>query len=241
MPYNLLIIPLIAGYYILSNLVFFKFKYQRLQSQRLVLNSALFGLFIAVCTLCLRYLVEHHFTGLFHMISGLFGQFLTLSQPSTRYLWTMFCGLMIAVSFTEIINLIVNKSFRFKNYVVGRAVDLFGNELEILFKNSVKYGWPIQITLKNDKVYLGYIDSTPLPSKTNYFDLMPLYSGYRDPVTKELQFTTSYETVHDLLELSGQENKIGMMIVVIKQDEVLSASPHDHDVYSRFQGVDPEA
>ena len=146
----------------------------------------------------------------------------------------MFCGLMISISMTEIINLFVNYNLRFKNYVVDRAVDLYGNELEILFKNSVKYGWPVQITLKNDKVYLGYVDSTPLPSKTNYFDFMPLYSGYRDPVTKELHFTTPYETIHDLLELSGEEHKIGMMAVVIKQDEVLSASPHDHDVYSRF-------
>jgi hypothetical protein len=63
---------------------------------------------------------------------------------------------------------------------------------------------------------------------------MPLYSGFRDPITKKVTFTTSYETVHDLLSLEGEEDRVAMMVVVIKQDEVLSASPHDHEVYSRF-------
>lgn len=83
-------------------------------------------------------------------------------------------------------------------------------------------------------MYLGYVDEIPAPGKTNYLNLIPLYSGYRRDDTKELILATSYETVIDLLETDAKEEKINMMAVVIKQDEILSASPHDHEVYERF-------
>jgi len=39
MPYNILILPLCGGYFVLLNFVMFKYKYQRLSSQRLLFTS----------------------------------------------------------------------------------------------------------------------------------------------------------------------------------------------------------
>ena len=42
-----------------------------------------------------------------------------------------------------------------------------GDEIENLFKKSAEEALFIQITLKNDKVYIGYSETIPIPQKWN--------------------------------------------------------------------------
>lgn len=72
MPYNVLLIPLLGGYYFLSNFLFFKYKYQRISSQRLLLNSALAGLLIGVISILLRTISEQLFPTCFEQIASFF-------------------------------------------------------------------------------------------------------------------------------------------------------------------------
>lgn len=231
MPYNVLLIRLIGGYYFLSNFAFLKYKYQRLSSQRLILNSALAGLILGLFSIILRHVFELLLPSIYIAASQFLSQFIKESQP---YLWTMLIGLFITILFTHLTNYVISKVPKIRNIPINNAITFYGNELEQLCRDSIVEGFALQITLKNDKVYVGFVSEAPIPSKTNYLHFTPVYSGYRDAATKNLKLDTSYGPVIDSLLKDELENKLSIMGVVIKQDEILTMSPHDPDVYSRF-------
>lgn len=231
MPYNLLLLPLVAGYFILTNFVYFKYKYQRLPSQRLLFSSIIAGIFVAAASILSQVVFRYLFPSTYVWCGSLIVES-TLDFLKTRFSAALIFGLLASLLLVPLLNRILKIIFG-ADAPINHAVNEYGDELEQLFRDSVVFGWPLQITLKNDKVYLGFVDEIPEPKKTNYLKFLPLYSGYRDE-RKTLALTTSYETVHDMLKMDGLNQKIEMMIVVLKQDEILSASPHDAEVYSRF-------
>lgn len=231
MPYNVLLIPLIGGYYFLSNFDLFKYKYQRVSSQRLILNSALAGIFVGTISFVFRIGFEKSCPLIFGHVSQILSQVYTGSQ---RYIWTMLLGLMIVIALTHLSNLIIRKIPQIKGLPIRKAIKNYGNELEQLCLGSIDKGFALQITLKNDKVYVGFIDEAPIPSKTNYLLFTPLYSGYRDALTKRLTLNTSYQPVIDSLVADDLAEKRSIMNIVIKQDEILTMSPHDPDVFILF-------
>lgn len=231
MPYNVLLIPLIGGYYFLSNFLFFKYKYQRVGSQRLVLNSALAGIFVGIFS----YIVRLIFPSLFPAYYDSMSVFLNgIFAGSQNYFWTMLLGLFATILLTHLLNWVIGVIPGLKRLPIENAIKNYGNELEQLCLDSILQGFALQITLKNDKVYVGFVDEAPIPSKTNYLLFTPLYSGFRDSVTKKLELNTSYGPVIDSLIAANLEEKQSIMNIVIKQDEILTMSPHDPDVFSRF-------
>jgi len=177
MPYNVLLIPLIGGYYFLSNYVFFKYKYQRVSSQRLILNSALAGIFVGIFSFVLRSLLLILFPSLFNSLSSGLSQIFDGYQ---RYLCTMMFGLFVTIILTHFANWAIGKVPKWRGLPIRNAIRNYGNELEQLCLDSIIYGFALQVTLKNDKVYVGFVDEAPIPSKTNYLLFTPLYSGFRD-------------------------------------------------------------
>lgn len=122
-----------------------------------------------------------------------------------------------------------------------KSVDKNGDELEQLLKKSDLEGETLLLTLKNDKVYIGFCEETPIPKKTNYLSITPILSGYRKKETKELVITTDYLKVVEKFikdtELSeGKEvEEITLETdIIIKQDEILTASIYKQDVYDAF-------
>lgn len=55
-----------------------------------------------------------------------------------------------------------------------------------------------------------------------------------DSETKSMKLNTSYGPVIDSLIADDLAEKKSIMNIVIKQDEILTMSPHDPDVFSRF-------
>jgi len=64
------------------------------------------------------------------------------------------------------------------------------------------------LTLKDGKVYVGYIRENSLHRRStgDYIRLIPTVSGYRDPITKEVKFSTSY--IGTYLELGKPDSKL---------------------------------
>ena len=86
-------------------------------------------------------------------------------------------------------------SFIDESKAILTAVKRIGHELELLFAISVEESQLIQVTLKNDKAYVGWVEIIPKPNPTQYVKLIPLFSGYRDE-KKELKITTDYSLVY---------------------------------------------
>lgn len=230
MPYNILLIPLIGGYYFLSNFVFFRFKYQRVSSHRLLLNAALAGNFIGFFSFISKFFFQIIAPNPYKNLSSLLA---TLFHSSPRYLWTMVFGLFLTITVTHLGNWFINIVPLWKELPIRNAIKNYGDELEQLCLDSILHGFALQVTLKNDKIYIGFVEEAPIPSKTNYLLLRPLYSGFRDPKTKKMELNTSYGPIIDSL-VGELDDKKSIMNVVIKQDEILTLSPHDPDIYSRF-------
>jgi len=147
------------------------------------------------------------------------------------YFGTAICSFLLSVVFTEVGNLIVNK-----DRAISGAIEKIGNEFERLCESCYRNAELVQFTLKNDKCYVGWMQSLPIPLHANYIKIFPVYSGYRKSETKELIFTTQYLDIYATYVQNGEVTNIeGLTTLVIKIDEVVSANRFDAEMYDRFQ------
>lgn len=59
MPFNLLLFPLVGGYYILSRFEYLRYVQYRLESQRVLLNSAFAGILLLTGCFILRAILNY--------------------------------------------------------------------------------------------------------------------------------------------------------------------------------------
>ena len=237
MPYNLFIIPIITGYFILTNSSLLKYNSQRLSRNRILFESIFIGITLIGLGFILRGIVQSITTGFIENLVG-FLQFIPFDKPN--YFWTFCFSCSIGILFFIILEIIILK-FYSKDDAIIWAVNKHGDELESLVKNSVLNGQTIQLTLKNNKVYIGFCEETPIPQKTNYISISPILSGYRDNETKKLTITTDYfrvvdEFINDIEQKEGKDlEKITLNTdIVIKQDEIVTASIYEQDIFDKF-------
>ena len=231
MPYNIFILPILTGYIILINFVLFKYKYQRLNSQRLLLSSILAGLIATSVTLLIRAIIKSIFNNFETIVYDLLYSFFPIKE--VQYLWTSVITLVVFSSLTFIINWYIIKN-KGKAYILAKAIEEEGDEIEQLFKDSAITGELMQITLNNNKVYIGFTDILPEPKKTNYLKITPVMSGYRNSETKKLTITTEYFKVLKIYTSDCPKFDIYDIDVSIKQDEILTASIYDQNVFNLF-------
>ena len=185
MPTNLLLLPLLGGYWFVHFCYFFRFRSQRLDGYRLLIESAIAGLFLAAAARILVCLIT--------ILPGS-----TLLQSCwERFSPFPFSGsaagsVILGVVLPWIVNYCYDES-RSKD----RALESHGNALFKLLHDSVRYTKPIAITLANRKWYMGYVTVSPnLDPLEQYFNLIPVMSGYRDSDSLEVKRTVFYENAY---------------------------------------------
>jgi hypothetical protein len=232
MPYNLLLLPVIVGYFILINSQYFKYNTQRLSQNRIVFESVSVALIIVSIGFLLRTIIECLFPC---FVPNTIDSLKIVPIKKVDYLWTIIFSCVFSIVIVIITNFYLLWKYK-KSQIIGWAVDKNGDELEKLFKKSVDEALFVQITLKNDKVYIGYSEIIPIPQKTNYLTLTPILSGYRDD-KKQLHITTDYFGVVDdfIKGLDNDEKYLTLNTdVIIKQDEILSAGIYEQDIFDKF-------
>jgi hypothetical protein len=105
--------------------------------------------------------------------------------------------------------------------------------------NSAESNAFIQLTLSDGKFYVGKIDSiaaNPL-APNSFIQILPYASGYRDKDTKELSFTSFYDTVYEEMvkEPGFTEDALDQFKKVLPFSAIFSANRFDPDMYMRFQ------
>lgn len=193
----------------------------------MIFNSVIAGCVLLTGCFALKWLV-----GLWHLdwVVSL-KRILPIKQD---YFGVTSFSFIIGIVITELSNLAIDETAQIK-----KAINKIGNNLERLLLFSADNRKLIQVTLKNDKVYVGICSRIPVPDKTNYIDIIPFFSGYRNPETKRIVFTTDYLTVYSEYIKEGQVLSIQELEVnvTIKSDEILSANRFDIEMYDRFNGV----
>lgn len=165
MPWNILLLPLLSGYYIITNSYLFKFKHQRLDSQILIFQSILYGLIIFIFTYSLRFIISDN------IINYLY-QFIPLK---IYLLGTSVFTLLFSIILTHLINLFLEE-----DKFISKAIEEKGNEMEIIINSAFINNTLIEIILNNNTVYTAWIKELPIPNKTNYITLIPTISGYKN-------------------------------------------------------------
>jgi hypothetical protein len=130
---------------------------------------------------------------------------------------------------------------RFISYekAIIHAIKNIGNEFELLLETSWNDPHLIQFTLKNEKVYVGWLKTLPVPGESNYVSILPVLSGYRESESKRMHLTTQYLDIYALYVQEGVVTNIDILTnLVIKVDEVLTASKFDIEMYDKFQAND---
>lgn len=237
MQYNLFIIPIITGYLILTNSSLLKYNSQRLTRARILFESIVIGIASVGIGFLIRGFIELIPINITEWVYNLLN-FIPFQQPA--YFWTI----LFSCFSTSIIFIIVEqyiKKYYSRDDAIVWAINKNGDELETLVKDSALKGQTIMLTLKNNKVYIGFCEEIPIPQKTNYLKLSPILSGYRTSETKEFKPTTDYFKVVDkfideIEEKEGiKKDKITLNTdIIIKQDEILTASIYEQNIYDKF-------
>ncbi len=232
MPYNLLLLPICGGYLILIHTYKHKYNYQRLAPQKLLFDSILVGLLLIAIALILRICFHQFFPGAF---SKTWNILLSLTIKHISYLWTSVATLVLAAIYSSFCNLCTKKIIKDRELKhIKKAIDKHGDELEKLFKYSVCEGELLQITLKNNKVYIGFSSKIPVPKQSNYFLIIPIKSGYREQSTQKVKFTTYYS---EFILYCKSKNIINSTTdISIKKDEIISATPFNLPMHNFFEG-----
>lgn len=229
MPWNLLILPLIGGYYLLSRFNIFKYRQQRLDRQRLIFDTILIGLFLLISSFLLRKLLYLFLPELLDTIYSYF-------PIKTPFIGTTFASFLIAVIITEFGN---RTFYSNQKLYIENAIKDVGNELELLLRTSLKQSLLLEFTLDTNKVYIAWVKELPIPTVTNYIRVIPVLSGYRDN-EKRLNFTTHYLSVYAEYIEEGKIKGIEELDVdlIITLDNVVTVSYFDVEMYERFKKPD---
>lgn len=217
MPPNLLLLPLLGGYCFLHFCYYYKFRAQRLDGYRLLLEAALAGCVLAALSRL--------------MILGL--KFIVLG-PALQSAWVQFSpfpfsgtavvALLAGIVFAKLTNLIWNEE-KAKSKVLERH----GNALFQLLHAAASKRRPIAVTLDTRKWYMGFVrDSPNLDPQEQYFALIPILSGYRSQDTLAVTETVFYDIAYD-----DGLNK-NDFAVILPLASIKTAGYFDKDVWNRY-------
>jgi len=223
-PWNLLILPLVGGYYILTRCYIFKFHQQRLEKQRLVFEAVLVGIGLMVFTYALRLVFNSVFSEWLLEIH-------TYSPFNQPFALTSLTSLALAIFGSEVFNKISGDV-----YWIKKSIKDVGNELENILKYSFEQESLLLITLNNDKVYIAWIKELPIPSKSPYVRVLPAISGFRSK-EKRVTFTTHRSSVYSNYIEEGTIKYIDELNtdLILDISDIITVSNFDPKMYKEFQ------
>lgn len=227
MPFNVLLLPLLGGYVFISYWNRTRFSARRYSGERLLLHAALAGVFwlvvsyIAVCLIAERWPALPDYWR---------------SVMPFEHSGTSLGALLLGVTAWWPLNFLFKRQKEHR-----RTIRAWNDYLEELIDQALEETRQISVTLKNGKVYVGFVVKAFDPAyDRKYMVILPLLSGFRAETTHELTLNTDYTRVYQ--ELMGEDETrlvrgVGDFQVVIPIAEILSANLFDPDAYQRFNPV----
>lgn len=228
MPFNLLLLPLLGGYWFTIHWNRTRYLATRLSRERLLFLAATFGLILLASSYLITRILIH-------------------THPEWALVWkdevpwpfsgTAFGSLVLGFAAPFALNLWFDKD---KENVL--AIQKYGDSLELFFCSATNYQQLVMITTDSGKVYVGYSKKIPpLHTSDSYIQIMPVQSGYRDKDTHKVELTTNYSEVYQAIIVKFRantqripENILDDFIKVIPIASIKSVGLFDPDAYVRF-------
>lgn len=226
MPYNLLLLPLLGGYIFITQWNRTRFNVMRIDGHRLLFHAAAAGLFfllsaVLISTLCRLWGIGLSLDSYWHA-----------SVPYDHSGKAALAFLMGALLWKPL------NYFTDQDREISRAIQHQENPLELLLQKAVTGAHLVLLTVKNGKVYVGFVSDNFNPALPNqYLKLLLTTSGYRDSDTKKVTFTNDYSAVYEQL-LNQEEEPDPLVIegfeIVIPIAEIQSVSFFAPDIYRKY-------
>lgn len=224
MPFNLLLLPLLGGFIFISLCNRWKYATLRLDGYRLLIHASIAGVFLFAAAELLIFLLSSSLSS----IDTLWHRIVPIKGSGTASL-AFLLGLTCWWPFNFIFNPVRENE---------RAAHDNGDPLELLLRKALRDTKPILLTVKNGKIYVGFVTHNSSPSvQVESVKILPLASGYRNTENKRLLFTTDYYPIYDKL-LEHHESVAHMNTddfeIVIPYREIESANLFDAQIYKTF-------
>lgn len=231
MPFNVLLLPLLGGYFFISSWNYTRFDTTRYSGEGLLFHSATAGMIFLIFAFGLTSSVIHYW-------------------PESTKLWqrlvpfdysgTSFLAFLFGVSLWAPLNML--KTFKREDRAL-KTLECANDFLEMLLARAQAELKPVSVVLKSRKVYIGFVTGSFDPANSRkYIQLLPLQSGYRDSRTLQLTITTDYSRVYD--RIISQELPLDVntddFVVVVPITGIVSINLFDEKAYGLFNTATAE-
>lgn len=214
MPYNILLLPLIGGYFFIHRWNRTKFRALRLDKERLLFHASLAGIVL----LLLAFLLEALIPPFIPCVTW----FPCLPKLPFQYTGVSSLALVMGWFLPPLLNLIWKVETESK-----RIIDEDGDPFEQLINGALDAAKPVMLTLKGGKVYVGFVVSSFVPAREQRtIRIAPLRSGYRDDKEQRVYFTTDYSWAldkipEDIAKLKVQRREARRRLRQLKEQQTL--------------------
>jgi hypothetical protein len=224
-PWNEFLFPVLAGYVFINVFFLTRFRAQRHDGYRLVIESLLCGVFIfALARLATMWIHRTQW-------GSLVEHWMQTDGMTYPYAGTAFVAGVGAFLVARVANRILGIE-----WAKQRIIQRHDNGFLRLFHKALMESKMVSVTLASRKVYIGYVIRTPNFSPEEQFvGLLPVVSGYREKDTLELIVTTKYFQAIKAGTTPPHDFEVTLALGSIE-----SASLFDPAAYPHFGGTPPE-
>jgi hypothetical protein len=224
--FDLLLLPLLGGFWFLNIFNYTKYYHQRIERQRLIFNSSIVAIFLSVFGFIIDYI--------FPDINKLLDCLVPFDYSGFNQSLLIF---LISPVMAILLNLIPRR------FLLQLAINRHGDQIENIFWESLiqknDNDKLLMITTNFNKTYVGYVKTIQKPIGDSFVTLLPYFSGYRNKDTQELEITTDYfSIIKKMIEdkkLDEIDKKLG---VTLHKSDVTLVSKFDQRVFDRFNNSD---
>ena len=242
--YALLILPiLVSGFIICSINPYYKYRLYRYGGQYLYLQVITLGIISFIASLLILFLlrtimpqnisiftIQFEFSPITLCVKELSkSQSVSLSK-TLPFVWSFFISL-----FSIIFAYIWSKCMQFYYNFGTRSLELMedilsDSPLDALLFEAFIDATPVLLSLESKKVYVGIVnnlgEANENESPNQEISIIPILSGYRDDSYQIVQFTNYYDSTF--------YKNIDNFSVIIPQNQIITASKFDFDIYQEI-------
>jgi hypothetical protein len=262
MPANLFLLPLLAGYLFVHICNRFRFRAQSLDGYRLLIESAIAGVFLLGASRVLTMTLGAALPEV-----RLFWHQNIIPDPKLGYMGTAIGSVLLGIVFPALDNrrprtghcseamgivLRARKMRRLRRAVrwlrsaywsnrrnaIDAEIRLHGNGLTRLLHEAATFGTLISVTLASRKWYVGYVaEAVNLEPQEYCFKVLPMISGYRDRDTLKCNRLVYYRPVYD--KIRAANGSIRRFVVTLSLKDVQDAREFDEEIYEDHFSLPP--
>lgn len=226
MIFGILLLPAVAGYWLLTHWHYTRFRSERDSGYHLLFRSAGVGIVLYCIARILTFVLAS-----WNSFPILFWE-AHVPEPFTS---EVIISLALGFLAPYIFNI-----FCWEAHCATRTAENFGDQVELRLDDSVWEHRLVEIDLHNRKVYIGYaIESGIGKGAEADMVLLPVFSGYRNWETLTLVLDIDYRPyVANLIQEQPNPNRNQQhardFVIVIPLNEILSVRFFDLSIFTQF-------